>query len=137
MATLVASALGAAVGAEREWRRHPGGLRSCALVAAAASVFARVAISYGGSNPGAALGAVASGIGFLGAGVIIRQHSGVRGLSTASTFWAVSAVGLAAGVGEFGLALGLAIIVFFANVVLRPISGWIERHAPPEDPDPH
>ena len=132
----VAAFLGALVGAEREWRRHPGGLRSCALVAAAASLFARVAITYGGGNPGAALGAIATGIGFLGAGVIMRHGAHVRGLSTAATFWAVAAIGTAAGVLEYGQAIALTCIILFAHVVLRPLSGWIERVAPPEDNGP-
>ena len=70
---LAAALLGAAIGAEREWRRHPGSLRSCVLVATAACVFARVAVDFGGNNPGAALGAIATGIGFLGGGVILRE----------------------------------------------------------------
>jgi putative Mg2+ transporter-C (MgtC) family protein len=100
-ATAVAALLGAAIGAEREWRRHPDGLRSGALVASAASVFAQIALAFGGTNPGPALGAIATGVGFLGAGVIVRHGSQVRGLSTAATFWAVAAVGTAAGVQEY------------------------------------
>src|SRR3954469_12763720 len=110
LTVLLAFALGAAIGAEREWRRHPGGLRSCALVAAAACAFARIAVAHGGSNPGAALGAIATGVGFLGAGVILHRGMTVRGLSTAATFWAVAAMGTAAGGEEFGLALGLAVL---------------------------
>ena len=87
--------------------------------------------AHGGNNPGAALGAIATGVGFLGAGVILRRGSTVRGLSTAATFWAVAAVGTAAGLREYGLALGLTALVFFAHVVLRPLSAWIERRAPP------
>jgi putative Mg2+ transporter-C (MgtC) family protein len=136
LATLIAALLGAAIGAEREWRRHPGGLRSCALVAAAACVFARVAIDHGGNNPGAALGAIATGVGFLGAGVILHQGSHVRGLSTAATFWAVAAVGTAVGVLEYGLAIGLSAVVLAAHVALRPLSAWIEGVAPPEDRGP-
>lgn len=132
----VAALLGAAIGAEREWRRHLGGLRSCSLVAAAACLFARIAVTYSGSNPGAALGAIATGIGFLGAGVILRQGSHVRGLATAATFWAVAAIGTAAGVAEYGQAVALTVIVFFAHVALRSLSGWIERVAPPEDKGP-
>lgn len=135
-ATVVAALLGAGIGAEREWRRHPGGLRSCALVAAAACVFARVAVTYGGGSPGAALGAVATGIGFLGAGVILREGNHVRGLSTAATFWAVAAIGTAAGVLEYAWATALTVVVLFAHVVLRPLSAWIERVAPPEDDGP-
>src|SRR3954447_6392093 len=133
---VVAFLLGAALGAEREWRRHPGGLRSCALVSAAACVFARIAVAHGGSNPGAALGAIATGVGFLGAGVILRRGTTVRGLSTAATFWAVAAVGTAAGLEEHGMALGLTVLVFSAHLALRPVSGWIERTAPPPEPGP-
>lgn len=136
LAVLLAFALGALVGAEREWRRHPGGLRSCALVAAASCVFARIAVEHGGSNPGAALGAIATGVGFIGAGVILRRGEHVRGLSTAATFWAVAALGAAAGLHEFGLALALTVLVFFAHLLLRALSGWVERHAPPEDSGP-
>ncbi|MDB5399209.1 MAG: putative Mg2+ transporter-C (MgtC) family protein [Acetobacteraceae bacterium] len=134
--TVIAALLGAAIGAEREWRRHPGGLRSCALVATAACVFARIAVTYGGSNPGAALGAIATGIGFLGGGVILRHGSQVRGLATAATFWAVAAIGTAVGVLEFAQALTLTAVVLFAHVALRSLSGWIERVAPPEDNGP-
>lgn len=136
LAVLLAFVLGAAIGAEREWRRHPGGLRSCALVAAAACVFARIAVAHGGGNPGAALGSIATGVGFLGAGVILRRGMTVRGLSTAATFWAVAAVGTAAGLAESGLALGLTLLVFFAHVLLRPLSAWIEAKAPPAEPGP-
>lgn len=133
---LVAALLGAAIGAEREWRRHPGGLRSCTLVSAAASLFAHLSVVYGGGNPGAALGAIATGVGFLCAGVIMHLGAQVRGLSTAATFWAVAAVGMAAGLGEYRAALGLTLIVFFAHIGLRSASAWIERVAPPEDPGP-
>jgi putative Mg2+ transporter-C (MgtC) family protein len=134
---LIATILGAAIGAEREWRRHPGGLRSCVLVAAASSVFARIASLYAAGNPGPALGAIATGIGFLGAGVILRHGTHVRGLSTAATFWAVAAIGTAAGLHETVLAAALTVVVFFAHVALRSLSTWIERHAPPEDNGPH
>jgi putative Mg2+ transporter-C (MgtC) family protein len=136
LAVLLAFAFGAAVGAEREWRRHPGGLRSCALVAAAACVFARVAVAHGGGNPGAALGAIATGVGFIGAGVILRQGMHIRGLSTAATFWAVAAIGTEAGLHEFGLATALTALVLCVHVLLRPLSAWIGRHAPPEDEGP-
>ena len=136
LAVVIAFLLGAAIGAEREWRRHPGGLRSCALVAAAACVFARIAVAHGGANPGAAFGAIATGVGFLGAGVILRRGATVRGLSTAATFWAVAAVGTAAGLHEFGMSLGLTLLVFSAHVALRPLSAWIEKAAPPAESGP-
>lgn len=136
LSILIAYVLGAAIGAEREWRRHPGGLRSCALVAAAACVFARIAVAYGGTNPGPVLSGIATGVGFLGAGVIMRHREQVRGLATAATFWAVAAIGTATGLLDYAIALTLTVIVFFAHVAMRSLSAWIERAAPPEDPGP-
>lgn len=136
IAIFVASLLGAAIGAEREWRRHPGGLRSCALVSSAACAFAREALNHGGGSPGATLGAIASGVGFLGAGVIMHQGDHVRGLSTAATFWAVAAIGTACGVLDYPMAAGLTVVVFFAHLALRSLSAWIERRAPPGDTGP-
>ena len=136
IATIVAAFLGALIGAEREWRRHPGGLRSAALVAAAAAVFTQIAVTYGRTNPGAGFGAIATGVGFLGAGVIMRHGNQVRGLSTAATFWAVAAIGTACGVQEYATAVSLTLVVFFAHVALRSLSAWIERRAPPEDSGP-
>ncbi len=131
-----AALLGAAVGAEREWRRHPGGLRSCALVSAAAAVFGALCLRFGMNNPAGAFGSIATGVGFLGGGVILRTRAQVRGLSTAATFWAVAAVGQAAGMQAYPMALTLTAIILFAHVGLRSVSAWIERVAPPEDPGP-
>jgi len=140
IAVLIAILLGALVGAEREWRRHPGGLRSCALVAAASAAFARIAELHSAGAPGPALGAIASGVGFIGAGAILHSAANgntvVRGLSTAATFWAVAAIGTAAGVLEYSMAITLTLCVFFAHVALRHVSAWIERVAPPEDAGP-
>ncbi len=132
----IAALLGAAIGAEREWRRHPGGLRSCALVCSAASLFTRLAVLPADGSVGAPLGAIATGVGFLGAGVIMHIGDHVRGLSTAATFWAVAAIGAACGLGEQGAAVGLTLVVFFAHVVRRPLSAWIERVAPPDESGP-
>lgn len=135
-AVLLAFALGAAVGAEREWRRHPGGLRSLALVAAAACAFTRIILGVGGNNPAAGIGALATGIGFLGAGVILHHGLQVRGLSTASSFWTVAAMGCAIGADMFGLGLALGGVLLFTHVALRRLSGWIDRRAPPDDTAP-
>jgi putative Mg2+ transporter-C (MgtC) family protein len=136
LAVAIAALFGTAIGAEREWRRHPGGLRSCALVAAAASVFAQLAVTYAKGSQVAALGAIASGVGFIGAGVILHGATQVRGLSTAATFRAVAAVGTASGLREYALAVTLTVVVFFAHVALRSLSAWIAQKAPLEDPGP-
>ena len=56
--------------------------------------------------------------------------------ATAATFWAVAAIGTSAGLGEYAMAIGLTVIVFFAHIALRPLSAWIEKVAPPEDRGP-
>lgn len=132
----LAFALGAAIGAEREYRRHPGGLRSLALVAAAACTFARVIVAVGGNNMAAGFGALATGIGFLGAGVILHEGGQVRGLSTAASFWAVAAMGMAIGAREVWTGIALAALILTAHVALRRLSRWIEDRAPPPDPGP-
>jgi putative Mg2+ transporter-C (MgtC) family protein len=133
ISVIIATILGSLVGAEREWRRHPGGLRSCALVSAAACGFAIIGIQYGGSSPGATLGAIATGVGFLGAGVIMHPDQQIRGLSTAETFWSVAAVGAASGVGAYAVAVAISMVVLFAHIALRPLSTWIDRRAPPPE----
>ncbi len=133
---LIATVLGALIGAEREWRRHPGGLRSCSLVSAAACGFSRIGILYGGGSQGATLGAIATGVGFLGAGVIMHQRTQVRGLSTAATFWSLAAIGAACGAADYPLGVSLTLVVLLAHIVLRPLSIWIEQKAPPEDQGP-
>ncbi len=132
----IAFLLGAAIGAEREYRRHPGGLRSLALVTVAACTFAHVIIAVGGNNIAAGIGALATGIGFLGAGVILHEGGQVRGLSTAASFWAAAAMGTAVGAGQLRMALALAGVILAAHFALRWISAWIEKHAPPADPGP-
>lgn len=134
---LIAFALGAVIGAEREWRGHPGGLRSCALVAAASAGFARLMLDLGGNNMAAAVGAIATGIGFLGAGVIMHRETVVRGLSTAATFWALAALGAACGARQYGLMLGLFGVIVLSHFVLRPISILIARNPAPDSEGPH
>ncbi|MCK8785652.1 MgtC/SapB family protein [Roseomonas sp. NAR14] len=134
---LLALLLGTAIGAEREYRQHAGGLRTCALIAAAACVFARLVAEHGGGNTAAGIGAIATGVGFLGAGVITRLPSGeIVGLSTAATFWGTAAIGAAVGLAEFGLAFMLSLAMLFAQEALRPITALIARRQPPRGPEP-
>ena len=137
----IAAGLCAAVGLERELRGQPAGIRTHAVVGIGSALFT-IAGAYGfddlsvSSDPGRIAAQVASGVGFLGAGVILRRGTAVRGLSTAATFWAVAAVGTAAGLAEYGMALGLTVLVFFAHVLLRRLSTWIEHRAPPSEAGP-
>jgi putative Mg2+ transporter-C (MgtC) family protein len=92
----VALLLGSAIGIERQWYQKMAGLRTNALVAAGYVAFSVMA---GGGDPTRVAGQVVSGIGFLGAGVIVREGTNVRGLNTAATLWCSAMVGILAGGG--------------------------------------
>jgi len=121
--------LGLLVGAEREWRRqNAAGLRSCVLVAVAAAAFADLMVTrVDPGNLGAGFGAIATGVGFLGAGSIMRDGVRVRGLSTAATIWCVAAIGAQAGAGETIGAVWLTVLVLLINTVLQPMQRLIRR----------
>jgi putative Mg2+ transporter-C (MgtC) family protein len=123
--------MGVAIGLERQWGRHPAGLRTNALVTLGAAIFVSLVGLVGGEgSPTRVAGQVVTGIGFLGGGVILREGLNVRGLNTAATLWCSAAVGTLAGSG-FLLAGAIATAaVLFVHVALRPVVRWIEAHAP-------
>ena len=95
---LAAFVLGTLIGAERQYRQRTAGLRTNVLVAVGAAIFVDMANRLGGADGAVRVVAyVVSGIGFLGAGVIMREEGNVRGLNTAATLWASAAVGACAG----------------------------------------
>jgi putative Mg2+ transporter-C (MgtC) family protein len=115
---LVALALGAAIGYQRERSGKPAGLRTHILIAVGAALFTVASLFGFGSSADAARVAagVVAGIGFIGAGAIIHRGGGdiVAGLTTAATIWAVAAIGLAAGAGLFlvaGVTTGVTMLV--------------------------
>lgn len=121
--------LGAMIGAERQLRQRMAGLRTNALVSVGASLFVMVSVLEGDSAGHMRIAAqVVSGIGFLGAGVIMREGMTVRGLNTAATLWCSAAIGILCGLG-FALeaAIGTA-FVLVANLVLRHLAQRINAH---------
>jgi putative Mg2+ transporter-C (MgtC) family protein len=120
----LAAALGAAIGVERELREREAGLRTHTLVSLGAALFT-IAGAYGfgdfhGSfDPTRIAAQVVTGIGFLGAGAIIRQGLAVRGLTTAATLWVVAAIGLTAGAGYYAAAAITTAIVLLSLWPLR------------------
>lgn len=136
MAGHLAAALGfgAAIGLERQWRARMAGLRTNALVAGGAALFVLLSqygfmsevseVGYDGSRVAAQ---IVSGIGFLGAGVIMRDGLSVRGLNTAATLWCSAAVGCLAGTGMFLLAAFGTAGVVGANLLLRPLGRRMDR----------
>jgi putative Mg2+ transporter-C (MgtC) family protein len=125
---LVALLLGVAIGVERQWRQRMAGLRTNALVAVGAALFASISILMNATaNPTQVAAYVVSGTGFLAGAVIFKEGFNVRGLNTAATLWATAAVGTLCGSGFLTEAVIGATIVVAANVVLRPIVQRINR----------
>ena len=122
-----AFAFGTAIGAERQYRQRSAGLRTNVLVALGAAAFVDFGIRLAGPASTQVMAYVVSGIGFLGAGAIMKEGLNVRGLNTAATLWCSAAVGAAAGAGlivESGL---LTVFVIAGNTLLRPLVNRINR----------
>jgi putative Mg2+ transporter-C (MgtC) family protein len=120
--------LGTLIGAERQYRQRGGGLRTHVLVAVGAATFVDIGMRING-NPGATqiIAYVVSGVGFLGAGVIMKQGSNVWGLNTAATLWCSAAVGACAGADLAVEAVALTCFVLAGNTLLRPLVNAINR----------
>ena len=120
--------LGTLIGAERQYRQRTAGLRTNVLVAVGAAAFVDLAMHLTGADGGVRVIAyVVSGIGFLGAGVIMKQGMDVRGLNTAATLWASAAVGSCAGADMVVQAATLTVFVIAGNTMLRPLVNAINR----------
>ena len=125
---LTAFVLGTLIGAERQYRQRSAGLRTNVLVAVGASAFVDLANRLTGSEGSVRVIAyVVSGIGFLGAGTIMKEGMNVRGLNTAATLWASAAVGCCAGADMVAQAALLTLFVLGGNTLLRPLVNAIDR----------
>jgi len=130
---VLAAVLGGAIGLERELREREAGLRTHLLVSVGAAVFTLVS-AYGfadfryGLETGITLdptriaAQIVTGIGFLGAGAIIRQGLSIRGLTTAATLWVVAAIGMATGAGYYSVAVIGTGLVLFSLYPLRQLA---------------
>ena len=124
----IALVLGALIGAERQYRQRTAGLRTNALVALGASAFADLAQKLGGDIEAIkVISYTVSGIGFLGAGVIMKEGMNVRGLNTAATLWCSAAVGSCAGTDMAAEAATLTVFIVAGNTLLRPLVNAINR----------
>jgi len=134
----VAFGLGSLIGLERQFHQRGAGLRTTALVATGSAMFVFLSYHFDGLNetsPSRIAAGVVTGVGFLGAGVILREGFALRGLTTAATIWCAAAVGTLAGVGLLRFAFYGALAVLCANVMLRPLSQFIDRRRGDDDTD--
>ena len=120
---IAAAVLGAVIGIERERHEHPAGIRTHMLVSIGSAAFTVLSIySFGqGSDPGRVAAQIVTGIGFLGAGSILKGGGTIHGLTTAASLWVVAAVGMAAGAGAWGVAVATTIIVLISLWPLQEI----------------
>lgn len=128
----VALLLGSIIGLERQFRRHPAGLRTNALVCLGAALFVTVSRLIGDTNsPSRIASYVVSGVGFLGGGVILRDGMNVKGIDTAATLWCSAAVGVLTGMGHPGEAACGTALVLALNLIFPFISRWIDSRTDP------
>ena len=123
---LLAALCGAVVGLERELRGKPAGLKTNALICLGAAVyvhFGQLLTESGQGDPTRIPGQVVTGMGFIGAGAIIRERGAVLGLTTAATLWVVAGIGVFVGTGWFAPAIGLTAVTVGTLLIL----GMVER----------
>jgi putative Mg2+ transporter-C (MgtC) family protein len=130
---VLAVALGAALGLEREIRGKAAGLRTNVLICVGAALFTiiseRMAAAHDASVTRIAA-QIVTGVGFLGAGAIIQDRAGIHGLTTAATIWIVASIGMACGAGLYLLAAITTGIAFIVLIGLARLAKSIELHAP-------
>jgi putative Mg2+ transporter-C (MgtC) family protein len=123
----LALVLGSAIGFERQWHQKMAGLRTNALVALGSCGFVVFSAMVGEGDPTRVAAQVVSGIGFLGAGIILREGINVHGPNTAATLWCSAMVGTFAGGGFWAPSLAAAGFVVAANLLLRPLVRRLNR----------
>jgi uncharacterized membrane protein YhiD involved in acid resistance len=123
----LAALFGALIGIEREWRHRPAGLKTNMLVAVGAAAFAMVSNTFGAANhnPAQMAAAVITGIGFVGAGVIIHRAGSVQGVTTAATLWANAAMAVACGLGQFWVAAMVLLAMLVIQFLMRNLERYI------------
>ena len=123
---LIAAVLGAALGLEREWRGKEAGLRTNTLIALGAALFTVMSVQVGG-DPSRIAAGIVTGVGFLGAGAIIRQGESIQGLTTAAMIWVNAAIGIAVGAGHIRLAAVVTAITLVAMLILSPLDRLFDK----------
>jgi putative Mg2+ transporter-C (MgtC) family protein len=131
---LLAALLGAAIGLERELKQKSAGLRTNTLIAVGAALFTLMSIEMAegvfGADPTRITAQIVTGIGFLGAGAIIRTGGSVQGLTTAATVWVNAAIGMAAGGGRYVLAIGATALTMIVLLALTRLENMVARRDP-------
>jgi putative Mg2+ transporter-C (MgtC) family protein len=126
---LVAALAGGLIGVEREYRDKSAGFRTMVLIAVGACLFTVLSQILGGPEKESTriAASVVSGVGFLGAGVVLKDGFNIRGLTTAASIWLVASLGMGAGIGEYTLVGAVTLLVMLVLWVLPPFERWIDK----------
>ena len=126
-----AAVLGAVIGFEREWERKAAGLRTHTTVALGSAAFVLIVLeTAAGADPlSRAIQGIAAGIGFIGAGTILKRdhEEDIQGLTTAATIWLTAAVGVAAGAGQHTVAVVCVVSAWLILTALTRVDIWLAR----------
>jgi putative Mg2+ transporter-C (MgtC) family protein len=125
----IALLIGGIIGAERERHKKAVGLRTLILISLGSALFTILSIRIGiniGGEPSRIAASIVSGIGFLGAGVILEERGRIVGLTTAATIWLTAALGMAAGAGEYILAVGTTVISIIVLILFTRFEEYLE-----------
>ena len=116
---LLAAALGGVIGFQREWTGKEAGLRTHMLICLGSALITVISmVGFPGDVPGRVAAGIVTGIGFIGAGVILHRTGGeVVGLTTAATIWAAAAIGMAAGTGKYIIAVGSCVLTLIILLI--------------------
>lgn len=127
----LATLLGAIVGVQRERSGKPAGVRTHALVAVGSALFVLAGMEFGMDEEplSRVIQGLVTGIGFLGAGAILKleEKREIEGLTTAAGIWVTAGIGLAVGLGRFGLALSSAVLAWFVLAAVKQAERWMNR----------
>lgn len=125
---MVAFLVGGMIGTEREFHDKAAGLRTIILICVGACLFTIFSVKIAGNmDPGRIAAQIVTGVGFLGAGVILHRQGQVRGLTTASTIWIAAALGIGVGVGYIAFSLIGAVVAVFVLWVMPRVEGSLEK----------
>jgi len=122
---VVSTVLGLLIGFERAVHHKPAGMRTHSLVCLGSTLFTIISMNVMGGEPSRIAAGIVTGIGFLGAGIIFRSESKMRGITTAAELWVLAAIGLSVGIGFYFAALVTTLIVIFVLVPMK----YVEKEA--------
>ena len=128
---LMSAFFGALVGIERQWRHKNAGLKTNALVSIGATAFGLIAVhGFGpGSQPTQIAAGVVTGVGFIGAGVIMHRGASLQGINSAATLWAAAGMGLALGQGFYQLGISILVVVLITQFSLQWATNYINQRS--------